>query len=130
MTRPTKLNDQIKEKIVQRIRAGNTLDTAARSAGISESTFHRWIRKGKDQERGPYREFYEDVQQARADAEARHVAQIAEAAKGNWRAAAWWLERNFPDKWAQGELSLKKIRQRMIESGSPNDEPEGLDDGR
>lgn len=38
------------------------------------------------------------VNDARASAEARHVAKVAVA--DDWKASAWWLERRAPDEWA------------------------------
>jgi hypothetical protein len=35
-------------------------------------------------------------------AEDRLVAQIAVAARSNWRASAWLLERAYPERWAPG----------------------------
>ena len=61
MARPSRLNRKIIDKIVSAIRAGNFAGAAARYAGISESTFYRWMAIGREEERGLYRELYEQV---------------------------------------------------------------------
>jgi len=54
MGRP-KLDPATMQKIVDLIRAGNYLEVAATAAGIHRSTLHRWMKHGRDQERGRYR---------------------------------------------------------------------------
>ncbi len=95
MGRPSKLTDERGERILEALRAGNYLGTAARYAGIGESTLHEWRTK--------YPEFAEAVEKARADAEARMVAVIMKAAPIHWQAAAWWLERSFPGRYGRRE---------------------------
>ena len=48
MARKNKLTEERKEKIISFIRAGNYATQAAQAAGVSESTFYRWLAKGKD----------------------------------------------------------------------------------
>ena len=98
MPRP-KLDPAITQRIVDLVRAGNTLDTAATACGIHRTTLHRWMRHGKGQKRGRYHKLFEQVEKAQAEAEARDVAIIAKAAGADWRAAAWRLERRFPRKY-------------------------------
>jgi hypothetical protein len=44
----------------------------------------------------------EAVQAAQADAEASLVARMTLAAqRGSWRAAAWLLERKYPERWGE-----------------------------
>jgi hypothetical protein len=81
---------------VAMLRAGTPANTAARAAGISERTLRVWIARGI---RGDeiYRQFREQLEQAKAQGEVRQVAQIAAAAankeKPDWRASAWLLDR-------------------------------------
>ena len=49
--------------------------------------------------------FREAVMRARAEAEAQRVAQIARAAPVDWKAAAWALEQESPERWARVTLS-------------------------
>ena len=48
MARKNTLTEERKEKIVSFIRAGNYATQAAQAAGVSESTFYRWLARGKD----------------------------------------------------------------------------------
>ena len=120
MGRPTKLTDEIQQKILQALAAGNYQDTAAAYAGISTSTFYNWLERGKTERvrisagekpkktEEPYVEFVDAIESARAQAEVRSVALIQKAANdGTWQAAAWYLERSHPQRW--GRLNRTEI---------------------
>ena len=66
MARPTKLTSAVQDRVVAAIRAGNYPEAAARSAGISESTFYRWMARAELEASGPYRSFREAVVLAEA----------------------------------------------------------------
>jgi hypothetical protein len=51
----------------------------------------------------PYRQFADAVDQAMAESEARDLAVILKAAEKNWTAAAWRLERRFPDRYGRND---------------------------
>lgn len=100
--RPSKISPEIQARVVQAIQAGNYLEVAAAYAGLSKDTLYRWMKAGARSSSGPYREFSDAIQKALADAEVRDVALIAKAAAdGEWTAAAWRLERKFPDRWGR-----------------------------
>jgi transposase len=102
--RPTKLTPELQAKICDAIRAGNYLETAAAFAGINKTTLHRWLRRGANAHQGAYHAFSRAVDKAFADSEARDVALISKAAaEGSWQAAAWRLERRFPERWGRRE---------------------------
>lgn len=108
MGRPTKLNDTTHEAIVTAVRGGNYVETAATAAGISVSTFYRWMETGEaDHEAdvtSPFRELWEAVEKAKAESEKVDLDRIAKAADdGSWQAAAWRLERRFPTKWGRND---------------------------
>lgn len=124
--RPTKLIPRVHEDIIKTIRAGNYLETAAAFAGINKSTLHDWLRRGEREiqrveqdgrnrvrmSEEIYVNFSNAVSEALAEAEMRDVLTIGKAASDNWQAAAWRLERKFPDKWG------RKLQQQIEHSGS------------
>lgn len=114
MARPEKINDDIQKTIIDVIRAGNYLETAAAFAGIDVVTIRRWIKRGErelqriepkglkiKQSEKVYVEFCMAIKKAMAEAEMRDVLVIGSAAKENWQAAAWRLERKYPDRWGR-----------------------------
>lgn len=107
MARPTKLTKETKERILQAVQAGNYLDTAAQYAGIDGSTMRRWVAKGEASAAEPYRSFCTALKSARAAAEVRSVALINQAATGGtWQAAAWYLERSYPERWGRTRVEI------------------------
>ena len=104
MGRPTKLTPETQDSIVEAIREGMYQEIAAATVGISTSTYYRWMERGQtgQPEDEPYREFREAIEKGRAEAERAKLKVISrEAEKGNWTAAAWWLERSFPARWGR-----------------------------
>ncbi len=106
MARPSKLTAEVSEKIVRAIRAGNYPEVAAGHAGVHPATYYRWMERGALEgsapEDDPYRQFRSEVERAIADAEAAEVGLVIKAARdGDWRAAAWLLERRFGDRWGR-----------------------------
>lgn len=101
--RPPKLTPESQAKVVTAIAAGNYREVAAQYAGISKGTFYHWMELGESQAEGKYKDFFDSVKKAEADAEAGSVAIIRKAAVENWQAAAWYLERKHPDRWAKKE---------------------------
>ena len=121
MARPTKLNKVVESKIISAIRAGNYIETAAAYAGINKSTLYDWLKRGEREKQRvqktpggrirkketPFVEFSNAVEKALAEAEVRDVAIIAKAAEDQWQAAAWRLERKFPDRWGKRNVEIE-----------------------
>jgi len=102
MRRAITLNDDIQERIVKALHAGNYQETAARYGGIGESTFYKWMARGLEEPDSKYGKFREAVENAKAASEVNDVALITQASNnGTWQAAAWKLERKFPQKWGR-----------------------------
>lgn len=122
--RPSKLTDELVERVRLLVAAGNPLQLAAEACGVQRQTLHAWIRRG---ERGgatnePYRTFAAAVEQARAEAEGDLVAQVRKAsASGSWRAAAWLLERSAPDRWVRDSSARGKRAAAPEEESSAAD---------
>lgn len=47
MGRPTKLNPELQQQIVTRLKAGATIKATCDSVGLGERTFHQWVAVGK-----------------------------------------------------------------------------------
>jgi transposase len=125
VARPTKLTREAQERIVAAIRAGNYAAPAARSAGVSEASFYRWMARGERAKSGIYRDFYEAVKRSEADAEVHAVAVIRrEIADGDWRAAANFLERRFPDRWRRRESIEHEGQRRIVVKSQDLADPE------
>jgi len=116
MGRRSMLTPERSSKIVNAVKAGNYLETAAQYGGITAAGLHKWLKRGRDEreriENGEeanenesrYVEFVEAVENARAEAEVRAVALIQQAGQaGTWQASAWYLERSYPARWGRRE---------------------------
>jgi len=108
MGRPTKLTLEASGRIVQAVKAGNSLEVAAAFATVHRSTLQRWLQRGDPEKSAkrdaPYREFRAEVEAARAEAEVRAVARVTQAAEKDWRAAAWFLERRCSQRWGRSPV--------------------------
>ena len=99
--RPTKLTPDVQELIVDGINAGLTYGMSCARAGVNPATFYRWLEKGETAKSGAFREFCDTVSRAKADSAMRLVSQITLQAPTDWRAAAFMLERRFPDDYGK-----------------------------
>lgn len=100
MGRELLLDDRRHKAIVEFIKGGSTITNACRAVGISQEAYFTWMRHGRNG-REPYVAFFEDVQRAKALARYSLERVIIEAAPDDWRAAAWMLERQHPEEYAQ-----------------------------
>jgi hypothetical protein len=103
--RPSKLTAEVIENIQNWLRMGFFVEDAARMAGIHKSTLYRWLEKGREDRDNEieslYADFCDAMEKSRAEAEGMYLNSIKTAAsRGQWQAAAWWLERSF-DKWSK-----------------------------
>ena len=94
-----KLTRETVDCLLTGIRAGMPYRLAAEAAGISETTFYAWQRgvfpRGADKELKS--QFSKELMRARAEAALKLLLIIQRAAHTDWRAAAWILERRFPE---------------------------------
>ena len=116
MARPHKFDEDKIARVVEALRAGNYMETAAAYAGISKSILYKWLADGREVRQKVAKggiasdleskqlELLDSVEKARAEAEVRNVHLIQQAAQGGtWQAAAWFLERSHPGKWGRRE---------------------------
>lgn len=106
---PTKLNQEIHEKIVNLLRRGNYLETAAASVGIDRFTLRGWIQAGINEPDGIFGQFARDCEQAQAEWEVNAVEEIAKAGALDWRATHTRLQSRFPERWNPNRLNRLEV---------------------
>lgn len=103
---PYKLDDALTKKIVGYINMGIALDIAARACGVSRTQLHEWLslaHKGKQ----PYKDFLAAVDAAVAQSEINLATHIERSVLEKvWQAAAWKLERRFPQRWGRQDRAV------------------------
>lgn len=121
MARPTKFTKPRRDKILEAIEYGATYDLAADLAGIDRNTLYYWLRKAKDPTASQtYKTFLNDIKSARAKCALHDLKTIhQETLQGNWKCAAWRLERRFEyRKDSPVETLEEAIQQEEIEPTS------------
>jgi len=113
--RPTKLTTDISKRICDAIRIGTTRLLAAEYAGVSERTFYRWIKAGKQAKSGKLKDFCHALKRAEAEGVVNNLSRIQNAGigkikndrgewekfEGQWQALAWILERRHPKEYGR-----------------------------
>lgn len=126
--RPSKFTEERADKIIRAIRAGNYIETAAALAGVHKSTLYEWMKRGAAEadrleadpkakplkSELPYLDFSDAVYIALAEAENNDVQAITAAAAEDWRAAAWRLERKFPDRWGRKDRLQAEVENKGL----------------
>jgi hypothetical protein len=115
----------VQHQIATLIAVGNTIEVAARVAGVSDDSVHRWLARGElpGKPNQPYRAFREAVERAKAEREHRMVVTILKAAQsGSWQAARFLLERWNPAEWAPSAGREKPEEQPQADPFSEVDE--------
>jgi len=115
MARPVKLTLKLTREITAYIRDGNSPTISATLVGISPSTYFNWMSKGSSQ-KPRFMEFSESIERAKAQSIINRVAHISRAAdSGNWRAAAWLLERMAPESFGKNSTRAPGVDGQRLE---------------
>ncbi|HOR57490.1 MAG TPA: hypothetical protein PLV82_02340 [bacterium] len=84
--RPTKLDPNVVQKLTAAFHNGFNIEEACSFSGIAKKTYYNWIEKNK-------RFLYEmEVAQQAVGKQSKKII-VENIQNGNWKAAAWWLER-------------------------------------
>lgn len=130
MARPTSLTPAVRQRVYAALKTGKPIARACALAGIGQSTYYRWMDDGlaaaprcerwqemtaaerRDPANAELRpkpadmamwEFREAVNAAMAEAEDALLARVSCAAEEpkHWTAAAWILERRWPERYGR-----------------------------
>lgn len=117
--RPTKLTPETVKKLTDAIQAGATYALACKYAGISYDVFNDWRRRADEElarrqnprvkegtpewiEGEGFIQFLQSIQKAEGNAALGWLLKIEQAANnGQWQAAAWKLERRYPQEYGR-----------------------------
>ena len=101
MAKP-KCTQELIDKAAEMKRHGLTNKDICQALCISETTFYRWLQKPTNK---LHRALSESLKKAEADYKGELLRSIEETAtrvkNPQWTAAAWLLERKYPDEYAQ-----------------------------
>lgn len=124
MARPTKLTDELIVDLARAIETGMPYEQACKQSGIAYSTFNNW-------ENGRFPQgvsetmrarFLEAIKRAQAELAFELLTSIRNAGmedrSGSWQAAAWMLERKFPQHFRR-----RPLRAGSQQGGLETDEP-------
>lgn len=88
-----KLTPDVKDRLLQAVQLGATYTMACQYAGVSEDSFARYRKDAS---------FADAVKEAEARGVMGWLAKIEKAAnEGTWQAAAWKLERRYPEQYGR-----------------------------
>lgn len=73
-----------------------------------------WLRRGRENrasgiENGGFVQFFQQIQKARAEAIAKNLKTVQTAGERSWQAAAWWLERMYPELFSLDRELLREM---------------------
>ena len=110
----------VRAQIVNAVTAGVSIGRAAELAGVSGECVRLWRRQGEADERAgrtgtPQAAFVRALAEARAKIVGLVEGSVVNAAvRGrDWRAGAWWLERQYPDEYGRKDTVTVEIQQQM-----------------
>lgn len=107
--RPTKMRPEVVRQLIENIKICMPFELACKAAGISYGAFRGWMRKGEAAKSGKFFKFVKDIHAAESAAMTGCLATIVSAVSksGNWKAAAWILERRHSEFFSRQRLELQ-----------------------
>ena len=104
MARPrTEMTDDKIDAILRTVRLGLHPDRAAMAHGVTASTMRNHRRR--------HPEFATAIKEAEAAAEQGFLGRILKHTDKQWTAAAWMLERRWPERWAKREVAIDTTKE-------------------
>ena len=128
MARSPKISKDLVDEILTYKENGLSDKDICDMVGIAQQTFYRWL---KDAETGldtdnPTRpaadlelkqELSDGLKRAKAAFKAYHIQNITKAARKNWQASAWMLERMFPKEFSRIDRQIALMADAQKDNG-------------
>ena len=131
MGRQTLLNEDIISKVGEYKASGMSNTGVSDFLGISSRAYYNWINKGEaDEENGEYTiyvQFIHTLKKANETFKQSRLQNIVKAADSdNWQAAAWILERKFPEEFGRDRVKNEIDRDRLEMDKKRYEKTDGL----
>jgi orotate phosphoribosyltransferase-like protein len=114
---PYKLNDNLIDRIARLIDTGMSINAVCDAVGVSRASFYQWMSLGSQPDRSDiYVRFVTEIRKARAGVQARWLEKIEIASQDpkTWTAAAWLLERSFPQEFGRRSQVDVTVREDVV----------------
>jgi hypothetical protein len=125
---PYKLKPEVEEVILRHLRTGAFLKHACEAAGIRYRTLRYWLDAAEEGDRR-FEPFALKVLKLQAEDAIRSQSIITRAQMGridgDWKAAAWNLERKYPKEYGLAAIAAASVTLRGA-ANSGNDSDEGV----
>lgn len=105
----SKCTDELIADAVQCKRNGMSNRDICAFVDINETTFYKWLR---EPERPQEVKFSQAIKKAETDFKHNLRQRILKHTDENWQAAAWMLERTYPDEYAKPEVQMARQEAR------------------
>jgi len=127
VARTNKYSPELGDLIIDAVRKGAFRKHAAAAVGVTEAALNHWLVQGRDG-REPYVSFATELDRAVADDAIRMQDIINRAAEsklggGDWRAAAWNLERKHPTLYGARQVTQIQPTPAEVTPPAPTPEP-------
>src|SRR5712691_7658094 len=107
MARPSIINEALIAKFCSFLRISASIRTAISATGIARESYYGWARKVRQGGGSKLeRKFMAAVEQAEGETKLIHERMLRQHFDTNWRAAAWWLERMYPQEYGLRRLPV------------------------
>lgn len=127
MGQPTKCTDDLIAEIEKLLPTVMYIESVASFLGIDMRTVKDWMRAGRKemrrQEKGEEPttdtfilqcvKFVKAYKRGLAKGEAYDAGIIRKAAEKSWQAAAWRLERRFPERWSSDRRMIRELQSKL-----------------
>jgi len=135
--RRRKFTSQNRKLIYKALRGGLTISNTVKLIGLDRSTYYRWMKLGKDKKYPMHKIFRKRILKIQAQLEKDKLGIILKVAKGGyttkeqkvklsyasgksveektltqtpcWQAAAWFLERRFPETYRMNRQKIVEV---------------------
>lgn len=121
--RPSKLDEQLIADFEEIMLRCFFLESASAFLGISRQSMYNWRKRGQREVRRMaeeetslcrasellYVKFYHAYTRAMATSEIRATSAVMQAGQVAWQAAAWQLERRFPERYGTQKREIKEL---------------------